>query len=72
MINDYEINPNVDSLRHYILPYMIKNGVSGIQIINELQLLGIPSGTTTHALVLHLLFEKDIRQAANIGNLIIL
>jgi len=70
MINNYEINPNIDTLRHYILPYMLKNDMSGTQIINELQLLGIPSGTTTHALVLHLLSEKEIREAANIGNLL--
>lgn len=68
MIGEYELNPNIDTLRYYILPPMFKNGLNGIQIINELQLLGVPSGTSTHALVLYLLSQKDIRQAADIGN----
>jgi len=71
MINNYEINPNIDTLRHYLLPYMFKKNLNGTEIINEFQLLGIPSGTTTHALVLYLLSEKDIRQAANIGKLLL-
>lgn len=68
MVNDYDLSPNIDTLRYYILPPMFKNGLNGIQIINELQLIGIPSGTSTHALVLYLLSDKDIRQAADIGN----
>lgn len=69
MINNYEINLNIDSLRYYILPQMFKNDLSGAQIISELQILGIPTGTTTHALVLYLLSEQNIRLAADIGNL---
>jgi len=67
MVNEYEINPNIDSLRFYILPAMFKNDINGTKIINELQSLGIPTGTTTHAIVLYLLSEKKIRQAADIG-----
>lgn len=69
MINEYELNPNIDTLRYYILPFMLKYGLSGSQIINELQLLGVPTGTSTHAIVLYLLSQKDIRSAADIGNL---
>lgn len=68
MVNDYDLNPNIDTLRFYILPTMFKNNVSGTQIINDLQLIGITKGTITHALVLYLLSENDIRQAADIGN----
>jgi hypothetical protein len=68
MIDEYELNPNIDTLRYYILPSMFKNGLNGIQIINDLQLVGIPTGTSTHSLVLYLLSQKDIRQAADIGN----
>lgn len=71
MIEQYELNPNIDTLRYYILPCMFKNGLNGIQIINELQLLGVSTGTCTHALVVYLLSKKDIRQAADIGNLLI-
>lgn len=67
MINDYELNVNIDTLRYYVLPSMMKNNLSGAQSINELQMLGIPTGTSTHALVLYLLSAKDIRQAADIG-----
>ncbi|CAH1737969.1 unnamed protein product [Aphis gossypii] len=67
MINEYEINPNIDTLRFYILPAMFKNDINGTKIINELQSLGIPTGTTTHAIVLYLLSEKKIRQAADIA-----
>lgn len=68
MVNEYELNPNIDTLRHYILPTMFKNNIDGTKIINELQLLGIPTGTTTHALVLNLLSDKKIRLAADIGS----
>lgn len=68
MINEYEINPNIDTLRYYVLPAMFKSGISGSQIISELQLLGIPPGTSTHSIVLYLLSKNDIEQAANIGN----
>jgi len=67
MVKEYEINPNIDTLRFYILPAMFKNDINGTQIINELQSLGIPTGTTTHAIVLYLLSEKKIREAADIG-----
>jgi len=70
MINEYNLNPNIDTLRHYILPLMFKNNPNGTQIINDLQLLGIPTGTSTHSIVLYLLAEKNIRQAADIGNCI--
>lgn len=68
MINDYDLNPNIDTLRFYILPSMLKNNVSGTQIINDLQLVGVSKGTITHALVLYLLSENNIRLAADIGN----
>lgn len=71
MINEYELNPNIDTLRYYILPFMLKYGLSGSQIINELQLLGVPTGTSTHSIVLYLLTQKDIRLAADIGNLLL-
>lgn len=70
MVNEYELTPNIDTLRFYVLPIMFKNGVDGSKIINDLQLLGIPTGTTTHSLVLYLLSEKKIRLAADIGNFI--
>jgi len=69
MVNKYELNPNIDTLRYYILPAMFKNNFDGTKIINELQLLGIPTGTTTHSLVLYLLSEKKIRLASDIGNI---
>lgn len=68
MINEYELNPNIDTLRYYILPAMFKSGISASQIIKDLQFLGIPPGTSTHSLVLYFLSNKDIEQAANIGN----
>jgi len=68
MVNEYELNPNIDTLRFYILPTMFKNNMDGIKVINELQTLGIPTGTTTHSLVLYLLAEKKIRLAADIGS----
>jgi len=68
MVNEYELNPNIDTLRYYILPTMLKNNIDGIKVVNELQMLGIPSGTTTHSLVLYLLSEKKIRIAADIGS----
>lgn len=68
MINEYELNPNIDTLRYYILPTMFKNNIDGTKIINELQMSGIPTGTTTHSLVLYLLSEKKIRLAADIGS----
>lgn len=68
MVNEYELNPNIDTLRYYILPTMFKNNIDGTKIINELQMLGIPTGTTTHSLVLYLLSEKKIRLAADIGS----
>ncbi|KAL4132666.1 hypothetical protein QTP88_009784 [Uroleucon formosanum] len=67
MINEYELNPNIDTLRYYILPTMFKNNIDGTKIINELQMSGIPTGTTTHSLVLYLLSEKKIRLAADIA-----
>jgi len=67
MVNEYELNPNIDTLRFYILPAMFKNDNDGAKIINELQMLGIPTGTTTHSVVLYLLSEKKIRLAADIG-----
>ncbi|XP_025193243.1 leucine-rich PPR motif-containing protein, mitochondrial [Melanaphis sacchari] len=67
MINEYELNPNIDTLRFYILPAMFKNNMDGMKIINELQMLGIPTGTTTHSVVLYLLSEKKIRLAADIA-----
>lgn len=69
MVNDYDLNINIDTLRFYILPTMLKNNISGTQIINDLQLIGVSTGTTTHALVLSYLSENNIRQAADIGNL---
>lgn len=69
MVNDYDLNINIDTLRFYVLPAMLKNDISGVQIINDLQLIGISTGTTTHALVLSYLFENNIRQAADIGNI---
>jgi len=71
MINEYELNPNIDTLRYYILPAMLKNDIDGSKVISELQMLGVPSGTTTHSLVLYLLSEKKIRPAADIGNFFI-
>lgn len=68
MINEYDKNLSIDTLRYYILPSMFKNGLSGSQIINELQLLGISSGTSTHSIVLYLLSQNNIQEAANIGN----
>lgn len=67
MVNEYELNPNIDTLRYYILPTMFKNDMDGTKVINELQMLGIPTGTTTHSLVLYLLSEKKIRLAADIA-----
>lgn len=67
MIKEYEINPNIDTLRFYILPAMLKHSSSGTQVICDLQLIGVTTGTATHALVLYLLSEKEIRQAADIG-----
>ncbi|XP_050542701.1 leucine-rich PPR motif-containing protein, mitochondrial-like isoform X8 [Daktulosphaira vitifoliae] len=67
MINSYNLSPNIDTLRHYVLPLLFKNNLSGVQIISNLQLVGIPSGTSTHALVLYLLSNNEIRQAADIA-----
>lgn len=72
MIDEYKIIPNIDTLRYYILPFMFKNNTSGAKVINELQILGVSMGTSAHAVVLHLLSEKEIRQAANIGMYIII
>lgn len=69
MVNDYKLSPNIDTLRYYILPTMFSNKLNGSQIITDLQSLGVPPGTTTHALVLYLLSEKNIHDAANIGNI---
>lgn len=69
MINEYKVAPNIDTLRFYVLPTMLNNNLSGPQIISDLQLLGIPSGTTTHALVLYLLTVNKLREAADIGNI---
>lgn len=71
MISKYELSPNIDTLRFYILPPMLKKELSGTQIINDLQLLGVPVGTSTHALVLYMLSNKDISLAADIGNLLL-
>lgn len=70
MVNDYDLNFNIDTLRFYILPTMLKNNISGTQIINDLQLIGVSTGTTTHALVLYCLSENNIRQAADIGSIL--
>ncbi|XP_050423237.1 leucine-rich PPR motif-containing protein, mitochondrial-like [Adelges cooleyi] len=67
MINTYKLTPNVDTLRHYVMPTLINNGQSGSQIIQNLQLSGIAQGTSTHALVLYLLSKNDIRLAADIA-----
>lgn len=67
MIYEYKIIPNIDTLRHYILPFMFKQNISGTQIISDLQLMNVSSGTSVHAIVLYLLIKNDIRQAADIG-----
>lgn len=68
MVNDYDLNINIDTLRFYVLPAMLNN-ISGTQIIKDLQFIGISTGTTTHALVLSYLSENNIRQAADIGSI---
>lgn len=67
MIDEYKIIPNVDTLRYYILPFMFKNNTSGAKVINDLQIMGVSMGTSAHAMVLYLLSEKEISQAADIG-----
>ncbi|VVC25742.1 Pentatricopeptide repeat,Tetratricopeptide-like helical domain [Cinara cedri] len=67
MINEYNITPNIDTLRYYILPFMFKNNLLGAQIITDLQLMGVTTGTSAHAMVLYLLSKKEIRLAADIA-----
>lgn len=71
MIKEYELSPNIDTLRHYILPALLKHGLSATQVISDLQVIGVAPGTATHAFVLYLLTANDIRQAADIGTFLI-
>lgn len=61
MVNDFEINPKVETLQDFVLPYMIGDSVKCMEILTA---NNVPFAAAANAIVMNLLFQNKMNQAA--------
>lgn len=65
MLNDFNMFPNTETLRDYVIPYLDEKNSD--EIVNTLMDTGLKRGTSAAAVISHLLVENKLREAAEIG-----
>lgn len=65
MVNDFNVFPNTDTLRDYVIPYLDEKDPD--TIIDTLMGMGQKRGTSAAAVISQLLMQNKLREAADIG-----
>ena len=69
MKNDFDILPNTETLRDYVIPYMDEKDPD--EIVSALVECGVKRGTSAAATISHLLIENKLKEAADVGEFFI-
>lgn len=67
MVKIFGFHPNTETIKEYVLPYMLSENTDVRNVLSNLNARGVDVESVVSSLVLYLLIEGKIREAADIG-----
>lgn len=67
MNDEFKITPSMETVRRYVMPYVLQNNVDIEEVLLDLQTTGVSIPSAVTAAVLNLLLKNDLKKAADLG-----
>lgn len=67
MHTDFGLTADSETIRHYVIPQLLKQNIDALSHLSNFKSCGIPVGTVASAVVYHLLDASKIQEAFKIG-----
>lgn len=67
MNDEFKLIPSLETVRKYVIPYVLQNNVDIEEMLLDLKTTGVSIPSAVSAVVSNLLLKNDLKKAADLG-----